>query len=54
MAEQDIALSQADLAALVELAQDTSLTSLLGRSLDKAVALTASRHELPPAVQCGA
>lgn len=42
----EIALSQTDLAALVELApelaEDTSLTSLLGRLLDKAVAITAS------------
>ncbi|MEI6644391.1 MAG: GAF domain-containing protein [Novosphingobium sp.] len=42
----DIALSQGDLAALVELApelaEETSLTSLLGRLLDRAVGLTAS------------
>ena len=46
MSAPDIVLSQSDLAALVELApelaEDTSLTSLLGRLLDKAVALTAS------------
>jgi class 3 adenylate cyclase len=46
MTTPDIALSQAHLAALVELApelaEDTSLTSLLGRLLDKAAALTSS------------
>lgn len=46
MSDQEIVLSQADLAALVELApeltEDTSLTSLLDRLLDRAVALTAS------------
>jgi hypothetical protein len=46
MTTPDVALSQADLAALVELApelaEDTSLTSLLGRLLDKAAALTSS------------
>jgi len=46
MTTPDAALSQKDLAALVELApelaEDTSLTSLLGRLLEKAAALTAS------------
>lgn len=46
MTESDPALSPADLAALVrfapELAEDTSLTSLLGRLLDQAAALTDS------------
>lgn len=46
MTALEIALSQADLAALVELApelaEDTSLTSLLGRLLDRAVAITSS------------
>ncbi len=46
MTTPEIALSQSDLAALVklapELAEDTSLTSLLDRLLEQAVALTAS------------
>lgn len=46
MPESELALTPADLAALVrfapELAEDTSLTSLLGRLLDQAAALTAS------------
>jgi class 3 adenylate cyclase len=46
MTVPNVVLSQADLAALVELApelaEDTSLTSLLGRLLDRAVALTES------------